>query len=175
MEQQTGGLNLRPYAYVLAGVMLGGLSPVFTKLLLLQNVAGEAIVASRYLLAVLLLLPIGLPHRYVAGGPPPDRRAWLTLILVGVFGSGLGALLFTAALDLSSAGVVNSISKTAPIFVALFVYFTLRERVTYLRLLLVVVMVSAVMLIAAGENPFVEKIRRVLWSGSVASTASTVR
>ena len=154
MERQGGGPNLRPYAFVLTGVMVGGLSPVFTKLLLLDNVAGETIVAARYLVAVLLLLPIGIPHHRRAEGPAPDRRAWLTLILVGVFGSGLGALLFTAALDMSSAGVVNAISKTAPIFVALFAYFTLRERVTYLRLLLVAVMVCADMLIAAGELTF---------------------
>ena len=142
MDPDNGGPNLRPYAYVLAGVMLGGLSPVFTKLLLLDNVAGETIVAARYLLAVLFLLPVGLPHHAGGETSPPNRRAWIALVLVGVFGSGLGALLFTAAVDLSSAGVVNSISKTAPIFVALFAYFTLRERVTYLRLLLVVVMMS---------------------------------
>lgn len=133
--------------------MLGGLSPVFTKLLLLQDVEGPTIVAARYLLTVLFLLPFGMPQRR-REAPPPDRRAWVTLVLVGIFGSGLGALLFTAAVDLGSAGVVNAISKTAPIFVALFAYFTLRERVTYLRFLLVVVMVAADVLIAAGELSF---------------------
>lgn len=148
--------NLTPYAFVLGGVMLGGLSPVFTKLLLLRNVEGPTIVAARYLLTVLLLTPFGLPHKRPAGAAQgrPDRRAWLTLFLVGAFGSGLGALLFTAAVDLASAGVVNAISKTAPIFVALFAYFTLRERVTYLRFLLVAVMVAADLLIAAGELSF---------------------
>jgi len=152
-------VNLRPYAYVLAAVMLGGLSPVFTKLLLLQNVEGPTIVAARYLLTVLLLIPFGIPQRR-KDAPPPDRKAWLTLILVGVFGSGFGALLFTAAVDLGSAGVVNAISKTAPIFVALFSYFTLRERVTYLRLLLVAVMVAADVLIAAGELTFTGELAR---------------
>ncbi|MFW6156804.1 MAG: EamA family transporter, partial [Armatimonadota bacterium] len=141
--------------YVLGGVMLGGLSPVFTKLLLLQNVGGPTIVAARYLLTVMLLIPFGLPHtRPQEDSPPPDRKAWITLFLVGAFGSGLGALLFTAAVDLASAGVVTAISKTAPIFVALFAYFTLRERVTYLRFLLVAVMVAADMLIVAGELTF---------------------
>jgi len=154
VQRQSARVNLSPYAFVLAGVVLAGLSPVLTKLLLLQNVAAEGIVAARYLLAVLLLAPIGLPNQRREDAPPPDRRAWLTLVLVGVLGSGLGALLFTHALDLSSAGVVNSISKTAPIFVALFAYFTLRERVTHLRFLLVVVMVSAVVLIGAGELTF---------------------
>ena len=107
----------------------------------------------RAALAVLLLLPFGFPHR-TRQGPPPDRRAWITLILVGAFGSGVGALLFTAAVDLASAGVVTAISKTAPIFVALFSYFTLRERVTYLRLLLIGVMVAADVLIVAGELTF---------------------
>ncbi len=144
---------LRPYGYVLAGVVLGGLSPVFTKLLLLQDVDGPTVVAARYLLAVVFLAPFGALRRS-RDGPPPDRRAWVTLLLVGAFGSGLGALLFTSAVDLASAGVVNSISKTAPIFVALFAYFTLRERVTYLRFLLVAVMVAADVLIVAGELSF---------------------
>ncbi len=146
--------SLRPYAYVLGGVLLGGLSPVFTKLLLWQDIDGPTIVAARYLLTVAFLAPFGLPHRRPRESPPPDRRAWITLFLVGALGSGLGALLFTAAVDLASAGVVNAISKTAPIFVALFAYFTLRERVTYLRMLLVAVMVGADVLIAAGEFTF---------------------
>jgi drug/metabolite transporter (DMT)-like permease len=148
-------VNMRPYAYVLGGVMLGGLSPVFTKLLLLQDVEGPTIVASRYLLTVMILVPFGIPHRPPSSDSPrPDRKAWVTLFLVGALGSGVGALLFTAALDLASAGVVNAISKTAPIFVALFAYFTLRERVTYLRFLLVGVMVAASVLIVAGELTF---------------------
>ncbi|MFP4248982.1 MAG: EamA family transporter [Armatimonadota bacterium] len=146
---------LRPYAFVLGGVMLGGLSPVFTKLLLLQDVEGPTIVAARYLLTVAFLLPFGFPHgKPDADAPRPGRKEWLTLFLVGALGSGLGALLFTKALDLASAGVVNSISKTAPIFVALFAYFTLRERVTHLRFLLVTVMVAASVLIIAGELTF---------------------
>ncbi len=146
--------HLRPYAFVIAGVMLGGLSPVFTKLLLLEDLSQSTVVAARYLLALVFLLPIGLSRRRPEGSEPPDRRAWVTLFLVGALGSGVGALLFTAAVDLASAGVVNSISKTAPIFVALFAYFTLREQVSYLRFLLVIVMVAADVLIAAGELTF---------------------
>lgn len=155
MERASLRQNLRPYAYVLGGVMLGGLSPVFTKLLLLQDVEGSTIVAARYFLTVIFLLPFGLPHKRPAeDAPKPNRRAWVTPFLVGAFGSGLGALMFTAAVDMASAGVVNAISKTAPIFVALFAYFTLRERVTHLRFLLVAVMVAADVLIVAGELTF---------------------
>lgn len=162
--QGSSAPSLTPYAYVLGGVMLGGLSPVFTKLLLLQDVEGPTIVAARYLLTVLFLAPFGLPHHRPQKAGRPSRRAWVTLFLVGAFGSGLGALLFTAAVDYASAGVVNAISKTAPIFVALFAYFTLRERVTYLRFLLVAVMVAADLLIAAGELTFTRELisRRLL-------------
>ncbi len=159
MEQTAPHRNLKPYAFVLGGVMLGALSPVFTKLLLLQGVEGSMIVASRYLLTVLFLAPFGLPHRRPREAPAPDSRAWLMLFLVGALGSGIGALLFTAAVDLASAGVVNAISKTAPIFVALFAYFALRERVTYLRFLLVAVMVAANVLLVAGELTFTGELR----------------
>jgi drug/metabolite transporter (DMT)-like permease/HAMP domain-containing protein len=59
--------------------------------------------------------------------------------------------LFTRSLELIPAGVANSLSKTAPIFVALFAYLTLRERITSARLLLVGIMVAADILIGAGE------------------------
>lgn len=167
MDQPTPRRNLKPYAFVLGGVTLGALSPVFTKLLLLQDVDGPMIVASRYLLTVLFLAPFGLPHRRVVNATPPDARAWLTLFLVGALGSGVGALLFTAAVDLASAGVVNAISKTAPIFVALFAYFTLRERVTHLRLLLVAIMVAANVLIVAGELTFTGELRSVRILGNL--------
>ncbi len=147
--------RLKPYYYVVAGVLLQGLSPVLTKLLLNDGLSREAVVSARYLLAALLLVPFGLPRmgRQKPAGPP-RRRDYVALFLVGVLGSGVGALLFTAALEYSSAGIVNSISKTAPIFVAFFGYLTLRERVSYGRLLLVGAMVGADALIGLGELSF---------------------
>jgi drug/metabolite transporter (DMT)-like permease/HAMP domain-containing protein len=143
--------HLRPYLYLAAGVLLQGVSPVLTKLLL-SELSASTLVAGRYLVAVVCLLPFGwrprpaedLQHR-------PRRRDWVALILVGALGSGLASLLFTHAIELTSAGIANAVSKTAPIFVAVFAYLTLRERITSARLLLVLVMVGADILIGAGE------------------------
>lgn len=132
--------------------MLQGLSPVLTKMLLQHGLSSETVVTARYLLAVLVLLPFGVPSmgRHTPSGPPRPRD-WAALLLVGALGSGVGALLFTAALKYSSAGIVNSISKTAPIFVAFLGYLTLRERISTSRLLLVGAMVGADLLIGVGE------------------------
>ncbi len=147
--------SLTPYYFVVAGVILQGLSPVLTKLLLMDGLSRESVVTARYLLAVALMIPFGIPHKRREGPTAPPRpQDWLGLFLVGALGSGVGALLFTAALEYSSAGVVNSISKTAPIFVAFLGYLTLSERVSSVRLLLVGAMVGADALIGLGELSF---------------------
>ena len=143
--------HLRPYLYLAAGVLLQGLSPVLTKLLL-ADLSASAVVATRYLIAVIFLLPFGwrqLPPEEAISHP--RRRDWVALFLVGALGSGLASLLFTHAIEMTSAGIANALSKTAPIFVAVFAYLTLRERITSARLLLVLVMVGADILIGAGE------------------------
>ena len=88
-------VSLRPYAFVLAAVILGGLAPVFTKLLLLRGVEGPTIVDARYALSVLLLLPFGFPTERVRGRRPtagPGSRSSRRRLRLRA-----GALLFTAA------------------------------------------------------------------------------
>ena len=145
------GERLRPYYFIAAGIILQGLSPVLTKLLLNASLAPATIVAVRYLIAVLALLPFGWRHRNPTEHLPPRQRDWVALFLVGALGSGIASLLFAQAIFLTSAGVATALSKTAPIFVAFFAYFTLRERVTVSRLALVGLMVAADVLIGAGE------------------------
>jgi len=140
-----------PYYFLVAGVLLQGLSPVFTKLLL-ADLSQATVVAARYLLAAGFLFPFGYRHEPRRGAVgKPTRRDWVALFFVGALGSGFAALLFTAAIDYSHAGVANAISKTAPIFVAFLAYFTLREHVTWPRFLLILMMVAAAALIGAGE------------------------
>lgn len=135
--------------------MLQGLSPVFTKMLLIDGLPRETVVSARYLLAFFLLLPFGVPaSNRRPSGEAIRRSDWVVLFLVGALGSGVGALLFTAALEYSAAGVVNSISKTAPIFVAFLGHAILRERVTPGRLMLVGAMVGAHVLFGIGELTF---------------------
>ena len=143
--------KLWPYYLIVLGVVFGGASPVLTKLLLREGLPGPTLVAIRYAVAVLVLMPAGL-YRPTAGAvSPPTRRDWVGLILVGVFGSGVGALLFVAAVDLSSAGMANALSKTQPLFVAFLAYHALRERISSVRWTLIGVMVAAAVLIAWGE------------------------
>ena len=146
--------HFTPYFFLIAGVLLQGLSPVFTKLLL-ADLSQATVVASRYLLAAAFLFPFGRRHDVKqAEAGKPRRRDWVALFLVGLLGSGFGALLFTAAIDYSHAGIANAISKTAPIFVSFLAYFTLRERITWARFFLVLMMVAAALLIGLGELAF---------------------
>ncbi|MBM3472206.1 MAG: HAMP domain-containing protein [Armatimonadetes bacterium] len=145
--------RLQAYYLIVLAVLLQGLSPVLTKLLLRDDgLSASTTVAARYVIAVLFLLPFGVPSatNAVREGKP-RRRDWIALIFVGGFGSALGALLFTKALETAPAGVVNALSKTAPIFVAFIAYYTLRERISSVRFTLVFVMVAADVLIGLGE------------------------
>jgi len=145
--------RLQPYYLILLAVLLQGLSPVLTKLLMDKDgLSASTVVAARYALAVLFLLPFGLrgPDPSSKYGPPRPRD-WVALLCVGGFGSAIGTLLFTQALAMAPAGVANALSKTAPIFVAFLAYYALRERVSSLRFTLVFVMVAADVLIGIGE------------------------
>ncbi len=168
--------HFTPYYFLVAGVLLQGLSPVFTKLLL-SELSHATVVAARYLLAVGFLLPFGVDHKIrdpKAG--KPTRRDWAALFLVGALGSGFAALLFTAAIDYSHAGIANAISKTAPIFVAFFAYFTLRERITWARFSLVLMMVAAAVLIGVGELSFgMATARQHLLGDALALAAGVLR
>jgi len=168
--------HLTPYYFLVAGVLLQGLSPVFTKLLL-ADLSHATVVAARYLLAVGFLFPFGFRHQVRASQTgKPTRRDWVALFLVGALGSGFAALLFTAAIDYSHAGIANAISKTAPIFVAFFAYFTLREQITWARFSLVVMMVAAAVLIGVGELSFgMATARQHLLGDALALAAGVLR
>lgn len=146
----AGERRISPYYLLLAGVLLQGLSPVFTKLLL-EDLSEATVIASRYLLALALFMPVAKLTQRPGALPSPRRRDWIALFFVGFLGSGIAALLFTWALTYSAAGVVHALSKTAPLFVVVFAYLALQERVTTSRLALVGVMIVADVLIGAGD------------------------
>ena len=141
--------KLSPYVSLLSATLIWGASPVLIKVLL-NVLPASAIVAGRYLVASLALAPfaivIALRNRTRA-----TARDWLQLIAVGALGSGVGQLLFVHAVDLSSAGVVNALSKSQPLFVVFLGFFVLRERVSSFRFILVGMMVAACAMIGAGE------------------------
>ncbi|MGQ9732631.1 MAG: EamA family transporter [Candidatus Zipacnadales bacterium] len=145
--------RLQPYYLIVFAVVLQGLSPVLTKILLIEEqLSTTTLVALRYAIAVAFLLPFGVPAALsaVCEGKP-QRRDWIALLFVGGLGSAIGALLFTQALEMAPAGVVNALSKTAPIFVAFLAYYALQERISSFRFTLVFAMVAADVLIGLGE------------------------
>ncbi len=140
---------LAPYLFLFAAALLWGASPVIMKLLV-EEMPPAAVVALRYIIATLGLVPFAVPAALRWGRRAP-AVAWLELLGVGLLGSGIGALLFVWAVKLGSPGVVNALSKAQPIFVVFLAAWFLRERVTTLRIGLIVAMLLACVLIGAGE------------------------
>jgi class 3 adenylate cyclase/drug/metabolite transporter (DMT)-like permease len=141
--------KLSPHVSLLAAALIWGASPVLIKVLL-NVLPASAIVAGRYLVASVALAPFAIVIAF-RNGKRATARDWLQLLAVGVLGSGIGQLLFVNAVDLSSAGIVNALSKSQPLFVVFLGFFVLRERVSSVRFVLVGMMVAACVLIGAGE------------------------
>lgn len=104
---------------MIRAALLGGLDP--WSLLLLRSTLGA-----------LLLLAFLLVARSTAGVWPP-RRATLAGLLVGVVGYGVQLLLFTIALQRTSAALVVVLFSCFPIFVVLAEAVTGREPLTAIR------------------------------------------
>ncbi len=146
--------KLSPYVSLLSATLIWGASPVLIKVLL-NVLPASAIVAGRYLVASLALAPFAIVIA-LRSRARVTARDWLQLIAVGALGSGVGQLLFVYAVDLSSAGIVNALSKSQPLFVVFLGFFVLRERVSSFRFILVGMMVAACAMIGAGEVGAVE-------------------
>ncbi len=81
--------------------------------------------ATRALLIGLAFLLISSHRNEVSG-----KKPWKSLVTIGIIGGGIAFLLFFTGLKLTYAGRAAFLHKTLPLYVALFAFIFLRERIT---------------------------------------------
>ncbi len=85
-----------------------------------------------------------------------NRVRWRWLLAIGIIGGGLGFLLYFSGLELTTSGRAAFLHKTLPIYVTVFAYLFLKERVTRKQnMALLVMLVGMVILLAARIDPSV--------------------
>lgn len=83
-----------------------------------------------------------------------DREDWGRLILTGIFGCGLSQLLFFNGLARTSAMNVGVLMTSIPIFTVILSYFFLKEKITRLKSLGVLIgAIGAIALTTLGKEP----------------------
>ena len=83
-----------------------------------------------------------------------NKVSWKWLVAIGIIGGGLGFLFFFQGLALTTSGRGAFLHKTLPIFVTVFAFFFLRERITKKQnLALMVMLIGTVFLLSATITP----------------------
>lgn len=85
-----------------------------------------------------------------------NRVPWSWLLLIGIIGGGLGFLLYFSGLALTTSGRAAFLHKTLPIYVTVFAYLFLKEKISRKQnLALLVMLLGTVLLLSASIDPSV--------------------
>ncbi|MCK4714264.1 MAG: DMT family transporter [Candidatus Aenigmarchaeota archaeon] len=85
-----------------------------------------------------------------------NKVPWSWLLLIGIIGGGLGFLLYFSGLTLTTSGRAAFLHKTLPIYVAVFSYLFLKEKITRKQnMTLLVMLIGTVILLSSSINPSV--------------------
>jgi drug/metabolite transporter (DMT)-like permease len=83
-----------------------------------------------------------------------NKVPWSWLLLIGIIGGGLGFLFYFTGLSLTTSGRAAFLHKTLPIYVTVFAYLFLKEKVTKKQnIALLVMLIGTFILLSAGINP----------------------
>jgi drug/metabolite transporter (DMT)-like permease len=83
-----------------------------------------------------------------------NRVPWSWLLLIGIIGGGLGFLLYFSGLELTTSGRAAFLHKTLPIYVTVFAFLFLKEKVTRKQnYALLVMLVGTLALLSSQVNP----------------------
>lgn len=85
-----------------------------------------------------------------------NKVPWSWLLLIGIIGGGLGFLFYFSGLALTTSGRAAFLHKTLPIYVTVFAYIFLKERITRKQnISLLIMLMGTVLLLSASIDPSV--------------------
>ncbi len=83
-----------------------------------------------------------------------NRVPWSWLLAIGIIGGGLGFLLYFSGLELTTSGRAAFLHKTLPIYVTVFAFLFLRERISKRQsMTLMVMLMGTVLLLFSRIDP----------------------
>jgi drug/metabolite transporter (DMT)-like permease len=80
----------------------------------------------------------------------PTRRATKLVAVAGFFGMAIGSLLYVTAVKLAGAAVTSVVASTAPLFAVPVSVFYLKEKLTRMAILGVILTIAGVVLVVIG-------------------------
>jgi len=84
------------------------------------------------------------------GMPTPSRRTTKIIVIAGLFGMGLGSLLYVSTVKFVGAAVTSVIGSLSPLFALPISMIFLKERITKVAVVGVVVTIAGVILVILG-------------------------
>jgi drug/metabolite transporter (DMT)-like permease len=127
-QAERAGLLLRELlgpSLVIAGASMWGLE-TFWRVRLVKTFDPDVLVFHEHWMGFLLTLPFLLVGASALRGV--SRKALVSMVGSGVFGSALGTVCFTQALTLLNSSLANLLLNVQPVISVLFSWFWLRER-----------------------------------------------
>ncbi len=103
----------------------------------------------RVLFGSIAFVPIVGLARY-QGMPLPSRHATKVIGVAAFFGMGIGSLLYVSAVKLAGAAVMSVISSTAPLFAVPISIFSLKERLTSIAGVGILLTLCGIVLVVLG-------------------------
>lgn len=143
-DQEKVGLDGRSIGAILVLALIWGLSIPLTKLGL-ESLPPLTLTALRFASALPLLFLLSLRQRL-------PRRALVRVALLGLIGISIGQVAQTLGVVGTSASVGAILSATIPVFVVVFAALRLRQRVTALQMVGLVLAFGGIALVAAGSE-----------------------
>ena len=143
-------MHRRAYLFLLLTTLLWGGNSVAGKLAV-GHVSPMTLVFLRWVLAVLILLPIGL--RTIRQDWPAVRRHWLVLGALGASGFTLFNTIFYTALNYTTAINVSIEQAAMPMLIIVANFIVFRLRVSWAQIAGVVLTIAGVVLTACHGDP----------------------
>jgi len=104
------------------------------------------------IIGVIFFFLAGMQCRFKLSGFKKTKWSWL--LLIGIIGGGIAFALYFSGLALTTSGRAAFLHKTLPVYVAVFAYLFLKEKVTKRQnIALLLMLIGTFSILAGGVNP----------------------
>jgi drug/metabolite transporter (DMT)-like permease len=140
--------QLRAYIEVAFAVVVWGASFIFTKIAL-RDLEPTTVVWLRFTIGIVILGFAAAARRQLV---PPKKNEWLYFIVLGILGITFHQWLQSTGLQTVQASTTAWVVATSPIFIAIFSWAFLREKLNWLQVAGILMAALGVLLVVSDGN-----------------------